>query len=140
MRLEYLFDFGLDLSLIAYEHFNRYPTYYWDNGRLALADKKLQSYAMSFTYAFDSLVLRGDSLKTLKQPSVTQDFLYTEKDKVVDISEIVKKFELYGSKDKKLLNLSQCKDHIMAGDILSPDTTPLLRSEIVGFLKKTGIK
>jgi esterase/lipase len=64
-------------------------------------------------------------------------FLYTQQDKVVDTSEIVKKFELFGSKDKKLLNLSQCKDHIMAGDILSPDTTPLIRSEIVGFLKNT---
>jgi len=72
--------------------------------------------------------------------SVPALFLYTEKDKVVDISEIVKKFELYGSKDKKLLNLSQCKDHIMAGDILSPETTPLLRSAIVVFLKKTGLK
>ena len=67
-------------------------------------------------------------------------FLYTEQDKVVDTSEIAKKFELFGSKDKKLLNLSQCKDHVMAGDILSPDTTPLLHSEIVGFLKKIGIK
>ena len=72
--------------------------------------------------------------------SVPALFLYTEKDKVVDTSEIMKKFELFGSKDKKLLNLSQCKDHIMAGDILSPETTPLLRSEIVGFLKNTGIK
>jgi esterase/lipase len=72
--------------------------------------------------------------------SVPALFLYTEQDKVVDKREIVKKFELFGSKDKKLLNLSQCKDHIMAGDIISPDTTPLLRSEIVGFLKKTGIK
>ena len=72
--------------------------------------------------------------------SVPALFLYTEKDKVVDTREIVKKFGLFGSKDKKLLNLSQCKDHIMAGDILSPDTTPLLRSEIVGFLKNTGIK
>ena len=67
-------------------------------------------------------------------------FLYTEKDKVVDTGEIAKKFVLFGAKDKKLLNLSQCKDHIMAGDILSPETTPLLRSEIVGFLKTTGIK
>jgi len=67
-------------------------------------------------------------------------FLYTEQDKVVDTSEIVKKFELLGSKDKELLNLSQCKDHVMAGDILSPDTTPLLHSEIVGFLKKIGIE
>lgn len=64
-------------------------------------------------------------------------FLYTEKDKVVDASEIVKKFGLFGSKDKKLLNLSQCKDHIMAGDIISPETTPLLRSEIVAFIKKS---
>ena len=72
--------------------------------------------------------------------SVPALFLYTEKDKVVDTSEIVKKFELLGSKDKKLLNLSQCKDHVMAGDILSPDTTPLLHSEIIGFLKKIGIK
>ncbi|MEI6142247.1 MAG: hypothetical protein WCP85_23440, partial [Mariniphaga sp.] len=67
-------------------------------------------------------------------------FLYTEKDKVVDTSEIVKKFELFGSKDKKLLNLSQCEDHIMAGDIISPDTTPLLRSEIVGFLYQVAFK
>ncbi len=72
--------------------------------------------------------------------SIPALFLYTAQDKVVDTSEIVKKFELFGSKDKKLLNLSQCKDHIMAGDIISPDTTPLIRSEIVGFLKTIGIK
>lgn len=85
VRIEYLFDFGLDLSLMTYEHFNRSPTYYFENGRLKIADKKLQSYAMSFTYANGGMVLRGDTLKTLKQPYFSSDLSYAEKDELQGI-------------------------------------------------------
>lgn len=80
VRLEYLFDFGLDLSLIAYEHFNRTPSYYLENGRLLLTDRKLQSFATSFTYAYEGMVLRGDTLFTLSQPSFSKDLQYKESD------------------------------------------------------------
>lgn len=77
------------------------------------------------------------SLENIKVPTL---FLYTEQDKVVDPNEIVKKFALLGSKEKKLRNLSQVKDHVMAGDIRAPENTPLLHSEIIGFLNEIGIK
>ena len=59
---------------------------------------------------------------------------------VVDTNEIAKKFERIGTKDKILLNLGQVPDHVMAGDIRSPETTPLLHTEIMKFFKQVGIK
>lgn len=79
-RLEYLFDFGLDLSLIAYEHFNRTPVYTLKNGILVPTDEKLRSYAMSFTYASGGMVLRGDTLKTENQPYFSPDLSNQKKD------------------------------------------------------------
>jgi len=67
-------------------------------------------------------------------------FIYTEQDKVVDTNEIVKKFDRIGTKDKILLNLKQVPDHVMAGNIRSPETTPLLHAEIMKFLNQVGIK
>jgi len=75
MRLEYLFDFGLDLSLISYEHFNRTPVYSLKEGGLVPTDPKLKSYALSFTYALNSFVLRGDTLQTSNQPYNSSDLL-----------------------------------------------------------------
>jgi esterase/lipase len=77
------------------------------------------------------------ALEKIQVPAL---FLYTEQDKVVDTNEIVKKFSLIGSKSKKLRNLNQVPDHVMAGDIRSPNTTELLHSEIKGFLNEIGIK
>jgi esterase/lipase len=77
------------------------------------------------------------SFEKIQVPSL---YLYTEQDKVIDTNEIVKKFASLGSKQKKLRNLSEVPDHVMAGDIRSPDTTPLLHSEIIGFLNEIGIK
>lgn len=77
------------------------------------------------------------SFEKIQTPSL---FLYTERDTVIDTKEIVKKFEQLGSKKKTLRNLSQVPDHVMAGDIRSPDTTPLLQKEIIGFLNEVGIK
>ena len=76
----------------------------------------------------------------LEKITVPSLFIYTEQDKVIDPNEIVKKFALLGSKQKKLRNLSQVKDHVMAGDIRAPENTPLLHSEIIGFLNEIGIK
>ncbi|MBP7284372.1 MAG: alpha/beta hydrolase [Leptospiraceae bacterium] len=67
-------------------------------------------------------------------------FLYTEQDKVIDTNEIVKKFDSVGTKDKILLNLKQVPDHVMAGNIRSPETTPLLHLEIMKFLNQVGVK
>ncbi|MBK8395250.1 MAG: alpha/beta hydrolase [Leptospiraceae bacterium] len=77
------------------------------------------------------------SFEKIHTPSL---MLYTEQDKVIDTNEIIKKFESFGTKDKVLLNLKQIPDHVMAGDIRSPETTPLVHFEIMKFLKQMGAK
>lgn len=66
-------------------------------------------------------------------------FLYTEQDKVIDPNEVIKKFNELGSTSKRLKNLSQIPDHVMAGDLYSPETTDTVYKEIKDFLTENAI-
>ncbi|MCB1178979.1 MAG: alpha/beta hydrolase, partial [Leptospiraceae bacterium] len=60
-------------------------------------------------------------------------FLYTEHDEVIDINLIKEVHGRYKSGKKKIINFSDSKMHIMAGDILSPETTIPIKNEIIKY-------
>lgn len=66
-------------------------------------------------------------------------FLYTEQDKVIDFKEIEKKFQQLGATQKKIKNLSQIPDHVMAGDLFSPESTVIVYQEIREFLIENNL-
>jgi esterase/lipase len=66
--------------------------------------------------------------------------LYTDKDEVVDLNKIKSTYEIYGSKKKKLIMIKEAVNHVMAGDILSPNSTKPIVNEVVQFLKEFEIK
>ncbi len=64
--------------------------------------------------------------------------VYSRRDQVLDPQLIESRFPLLGSPHKKLVVLDTSSDpasHVLAGDILSPRTTPVLFDAVLGFLK-----
>jgi esterase/lipase len=61
--------------------------------------------------------------------------LYSEKDTVVSVAAIKKHFPLIGSTDKQLVNFEAANGHMLAGKILSPNTTDALQLEVEKFFK-----
>ncbi len=62
--------------------------------------------------------------------------LYTENDKVIDLNVMIKVYRKIPKKNKTLYNLKESKNHILAGDAFSPETTNKAISIIKGFIKK----
>ncbi len=75
------------------------------------------------------------NLRKIKVPTL---FLYTDKDDVIDYQRIIEAYRLFGSEQKRVRNLSQVNHHVMAGDIVSPETTELLFNEIKDFMTDIG--
>lgn len=69
-------------------------------------------------------------LEKIKTPVL---FLYSEKDRVVDINKIQSAYEKMGSKHKKLISIPS-KGHVLAGEIKSPETTDLVIKHILNFI------
>ena len=64
--------------------------------------------------------------------------LYTEKDTAVSTSVIKQVYERLGSKSKRLVDLKESEDHVLAGDMVSPQATDAAVKTVLDFLK--GIK
>ncbi len=73
------------------------------------------------------------NLKSIKIPVLC---VYTENDNVLSIPDIKRVFELLGSERKSIVNFSEAKDHILAGDIVSPTTNKNFISLVMDFLQK----
>ncbi len=130
----FLYPAGVEFAKLIYG-----KERYWEPENASVARYWNHKYRWE---AITPMIVLVDKIKNIPYGNINTPalFLYTSNDKVVDTDEIVKKFALYGSKNKKLLNLIQCKNHVMAGDIYSPETTPLLHSEIISFLKQAGVR
>ena len=63
-------------------------------------------------------------------------FLYTEDDDVVDLEALKKAYERVGSEKKQLIQVREATDHVMAGDIISPQATGIVVSHIVSFIQE----
>ena len=74
--------------------------------------------------------VRRISLAPLKIPTL---FIYTERDETISVDLVKEKFHELGSEKKKLLPINS-SSHILAGTIMSPETTDLVTEEIIKFL------
>jgi esterase/lipase len=69
--------------------------------------------------------------------------IYSPEDRIVDTEMILKKYAEIGSKTKAIYPFTGSQDeyqHILAGDIISPRTTPVVSGMITDFLFSQGIK
>ena len=67
---------------------------------------------------------------------------YSEKDEVVDTRWVTNKFAELGSQQKKLLAITTSTDplqHVIVGDIRSPNTTGPIVAEMLEFLAEAGV-
>jgi esterase/lipase len=62
--------------------------------------------------------------------------VYTEVDTAVSIPAIKEAFQRFGSADKILVNIKEAQDHVLAGDIVSPNTTETLIQLVLDFLQE----
>lgn len=79
-KIGYLFESGLDLSLIYFRHWNRDPVYKLhingEDGPLYLKPelRLINSYGASFSKAFETMVIRGDSVINAREPWTVDAF------------------------------------------------------------------
>jgi esterase/lipase len=62
-------------------------------------------------------------------------WLYAEKDDVVSLPELKKFYQRMGSATKRLVDVPGATGHVLAGDILSPQTTGMVVQTVVSFLR-----
>lgn len=77
---------------------------------------------------------RKIDFNNIKVPSM---ILYSEKDKIIDIDDVNNRYEQLGSARKEFTAINYSTDpqqHILAGNILSPDSTDQLVEKISSFL------
>ncbi len=68
--------------------------------------------------------------------------LHSDKDTVISLDKLKKRFDEIGSKSKKQVTVNETEDyngHVLAGDILSPKSTDIVKRHIIDFLKSLGI-
>ncbi len=63
-KLNYLFFNNLDLSLIYFNHYNRRANFVVRNGKLYTENSRIQSYGITFSYDYASLIFRGDTVQS----------------------------------------------------------------------------
>lgn len=81
-RLGYLFDSGFDLTLYYLRHWNRNPTYSLKEFSLKPAQKRIQSIGASFSKAYETIVLRGDTVLHIRQPWSPKSYGFIENKEV----------------------------------------------------------
>lgn len=72
----------------------------------------------------------------LESIAVSALCVYTETDEVVSIPAIKEMYARLGSTTKRLIDLPGAERHILAGDIISPDTTDALIQTVLEFLEE----
>lgn len=75
--------------------------------------------------------MRGEDLSKIKIPLLV---LYTEKDDVVSIQAIKDRFKDFGSSKKFLVDVPDANDHVLSGNIISPQTVSFVEKRIEEFL------
>ncbi|MCP5500546.1 MAG: alpha/beta hydrolase [Leptospiraceae bacterium] len=92
----------------------------------------------TYDYALEGIrpmVVLVESLKNYKyeEQSTPAIFIYTEKDEVIDVEEVKTAYKRYGGKKKELFECKPCKNHILAGNIISPETNEYIAEKIVNY-------
>ncbi|MCK8823624.1 alpha/beta hydrolase [Fuchsiella alkaliacetigena] len=79
-------------------------------------------------------LVRESDLEAVKEPTLV---LYSPQDQVVDAAKIEETFQRWGSEEKKLLAMEEIENprkHVLAGDILEPNNTSVVKEEILEFI------
>lgn len=103
---------------------------------------EMHAYYWTSTYRSKALrpvmqACRLGNNAALEEIHVPVLFLYTENDEVVSIPVLKEAYDRFGSEEKSLINVAEAKDHVMAGDVISPDTTQITVGHILRFLERT---
>ena len=76
-RAGYLFDFGLDVSALYLLHWNRTPVvelaFQGAEPVLVPVQERIHSAGLTFSYAFESWVVRGDAMVHFEEPWIASD-------------------------------------------------------------------
>lgn len=79
-------------------------------------------------------LVRRSALENILQPVLV---LYSSRDQVVSVGAMRRQFRRFGTRHKhmrEIENISSTKQHVLAGDIMSPSTTQVVTNEILRFL------
>jgi esterase/lipase len=75
-------------------------------------------------------------LERLATPALV---VYTSRDELVSVPAILRAFDRIGSPLKRCVDLPGARRHVLAGDCLSPDTTPGLVRTVLDFAREAGV-
>jgi len=81
-------------------------------------------------------LLRNLNLRNISIPSL---WFYTESDETLSVSNILETYNNTGGK-KKIINVKEAKEHVLTGNITSPQTTKEVISNILLFIKENEVK
>jgi len=100
-----------------------------------------QAEIWTYRYPLEALVpmalLTKESLSTdLEKITMPVLTLFTDRDETVDTELIKKTFRRFGSKVKDLIEVKEAKEHVLAGDATSPETTDLVVKTIVDWVER----
>ncbi len=76
--------------------------------------------------------MRVKDLSKIKIPLLV---LYTERDDVVSVQAIKDRFKDFGSSKKLLVDVPGANDHVLTGNIISPQTLPFVEKTMKNFLE-----
>jgi pimeloyl-ACP methyl ester carboxylesterase len=77
-------------------------------------------------------LVRSVPVESIDVPSL---WLYSEKDTSVDIPTLKTFFARTGG-DKRLVEVTGAREHMLAGDLFQPETTPEVTAAVLGFLQR----
>jgi len=111
-------------------------------GKTRAFEPRNEAHARYWTTSYPSKALRpmmkacrlGERAK-LEELTVPVLFLYTEHDDVVSLSALKEAYGRVGSPVKKLIDVKEAEDHVLAGDIISPQATDAAVRHILTFLE-----
>ncbi len=124
--------FGLQITRLLHG-----PTYQMTIANEQQARYWTTSYPSRAAVAMMRLVqsIRRTDLGAVTIPTIV---LYSRRDQIVDATAIQKRFMSIGSDRKKLIeitNADDAKQHVLAGDILSPTATAKVSEHILNFVR-----
>lgn len=115
----YFFESGLDLSLFYFRHWNRFPVYKVKRNEFRLEQKpvlrRINTLGSTFSKAFESFVLRGDTVLNFRQPWTVHEYGIVKQRFVI---QSILGLD-FNSEDNMTLGLQYHWDHWREGDLHS---------------------
>lgn len=117
------------------------PEYSWEPANEAQAAGWTTAYPTRALLPMMALVDFINQPKRLARVEVPTLFMHTPDDQVVDVAAIRRGFEALGSERRQIAVVSETSApsrHVIAGDVLSPETTGPLARTIVEFVRTSA--